>query len=179
MRSKHVRVVPYSREWPQIFQRFANNYRQWLGDLLLQAEHVGSTSVPDLPAKPIIDIDLVIARENFPLVRAILEDHGYHYEGDLGIDDREAFGYSQLSFFSDREVPAHHLYVCPLDSAELRRHLLFRDFLCTHSEWVSRYGDLKMNLALAHPEDINAYMAGKHQFINQILKIAVKEKHTQ
>lgn len=175
MRTKQVRVKPYSKKWPLYFQRFASYYHQWLGKLLLRVEHVGSTSVPGLAAKPILDIDLVIVRENFPLVRTILENHGYYYEGDLGIKDREAFSYSHLSFFSDQDVPTHHLYVCPQDSEQLHQHLLFRNFLRAHPEWVARYGKLKMSLALAHPFDIEEYIAGKHQLVNEILDLAIQE----
>ena len=119
MITKHVVVLPYDPRWALDFQIIRDLIREALGPLALGIEHVGSTSVRGLSAKPIIDLDVII-RDNTLLndVIAALRKIGYEYEGDLGIAGREAFKYT-----GQGNLPAHHLYVCPKDSAELKRHL--------------------------------------------------------
>ncbi|MDP3130288.1 MAG: GrpB family protein, partial [Bacillota bacterium] len=136
-----------------------------LEDAVLAIEHVGSTAVPGLAAKPVIDIDVVIATlADFPLVRTRLESIGYRHEGDLGIPGREAFKYEDK-----RHLMKHHLYVCTADAAELKRHLAFRDHLRTHADDREAYGAVKRAAALRHPEDIEGYMADKADLIAAIL----------
>ena len=108
MKTGHVVVLPYDRGWAQDFSDISSEIRKALGGLALDIVHVGSTSVPGLSAKPIIDIDVVI-RENALLSTVIsaLEGIGYHHEGDLGIAGREAFRYE-----GKEHLQKHHLYVC-------------------------------------------------------------------
>jgi len=101
-----------------------------LGDTVLRIEHVGSTSVEGLSAKPIIDIDIVIKDHSaFELVKEKLALIGYVHEGDLEIKDREAFKYVGKEYLQQ-----HHLYVCPQNSAELARHITFRNYLRNNQE---------------------------------------------
>lgn len=94
MRTKDIVVLPYQKEWKEDFQAIARELQIALGELALSIEHVGSTSVEGLAAKPIIDIDVVIARESFSQVKKSLAAISYSHEGNLGIEDREAFSYS-------------------------------------------------------------------------------------
>lgn len=135
MKTKKVIVMPYNNQWSKEFEKIKIEVSAALGQLAVSLEHVGSTSVQGLWAKPIIDIDVVIPdNKSLPQVIDRLEKIGYHYEGNLGIEEREAFRYDNKP-----ELMLHHLYVCPLDSKELKRHLVFRDFLRTHSEAVEEY----------------------------------------
>ncbi len=128
--TKSVVVLPYDEQWEQTFARIKDEILKALGTLALRIEHVGSTSVRGLSAKPIIDIDVVIKDYSvFDAVAAALEEIGYHHEGDLGIAMREAFRYD-----GKEHLQKHHLYVCPQDSAELKRHLAFRDYLRSDPE---------------------------------------------
>jgi len=164
--TKHVVVVPYDDRWPRAFLEIRAELAIALGSAVLAIEHVGSTAVPGLSAKPVIDIDIVIASlADFPEVRTRLEGIGYRHEGNLGIAGREAFKYEEK-----RHLMKHHLYVCTADAAELKRHLAFRDHLRTHPEDRDAYGDVKRIAALHHPDDIDGYMAEKADIIAAILR---------
>lgn len=167
MKTKHVVVIPYSPEWKTEFIKIKAELQSALGDSVLAIEHVGSTSVEGLAAKPIIDIDIVIeSYDDFQTVRENLESIGYSHEGDLGVKDREAFKY-----LDKPHLMRHHLYVCPKDSMELKRHIAFRNFLRMdeHQEDRSTYGNLKLELAKRFPYDIDSYMAGKDACVKAIL----------
>ena len=124
MRTKKVIVLPYDTAWADDFNAIKRELEDALGELAITVEHVGSTSVVGMSAKPCIDIDVVIEDYSvFERVREALSDIGYIHEGDLGIKDREAFKYEDKP-----HLQKHHLYVCPEASKELHRHLTFRDF---------------------------------------------------
>jgi len=164
MGTKHVVVLPYDEAWKKDFEEIKAELMAVLGGLVLSVEHVGSTSVPGLAAKPIIDIDVVIEDTDcFEKVKTALETIGYQHEGDLGIPDREAFKYD-----GKEHLRKHHLYVCAKDSDELKRHLSFRDYLRTHPEAVKEYGRIKEEGARLYPNDIDSYIEYKAPFIENI-----------
>ena len=143
MRTAKVIVLPYDRAWRTDFEAIRAEIGIALGDLILGIEHVGSTSVEGLSAKPCIDIDVIIRDYSvFDAVAGRLAAIGYVHEGDLGIRDREAFRYQDKPHLQN-----HHLYVCPRDSAELHRHITFRDYLRTHPEAVRKYSRVKETAA--------------------------------
>ena len=159
-----VIVVDYDPAWPQLFEQLRDRVVAALGDLVVAVEHVGSTAVPGLPAKPIIDLDVVIpAIADLPAAIERLATLGYVHRGDLGITGREAFS-------RPPDTPPHHLYVCARDSAELRRHLLFRDYLRAHPEDARAYGALKRQLAARFRDDREAYTEAKTAFVADILR---------
>ena len=166
MKTKQVIVTPYDPAWVLAFNAIRAELAAALGDLALRIEHVGSTSVPGLAAKPIIDIDVVIADgAALPAVIDALAAIGYIHEGDLGIPDREAFRYD-----TKPHLQMHHLYVCPADSAELHRHLSFRDFLRSHPDAAQRYGTVKQQAAALYPTDIDQYIAYKSECIADLYR---------
>ena len=127
-------------------------------------EHVGSTSVPGLAAKPIIDLEIVVASASLvPMAIEGLAKLGYAHRGDLGIEGREAFD-------SPSGLPAHHLYVCVLDNTALKNHLTIRDYLRRHSAAAEKYGNLKKKLARQFPTDIDRYSAAKTDFLLEVLR---------
>ncbi|MCR4622508.1 MAG: GrpB family protein [Clostridiales bacterium] len=164
MVTRHVVVLPYDKNWAEAFKAIEAELKAALGDLALAIEHVGSTSVPGLWAKPIIDIDAVI-KDRSQLDDAIQELNriGYRHEGDLGIPGREAFGYE-----GKQHLMQHHLYVCAEASGELKRHLAFRDYLRAHPGAVSEYSRVKREAAALYPYDIDSYIAHKSPFIEKI-----------
>lgn len=164
MKTKHVIVEDYNPEWKNEFERIKNELLTVLSGKINSIEHVGSTSVEGLAAKPIIDIDVVIDK-NFEEVKKALESIGYIYEGDLGISGREAFDYKNKS-----HLMVHHLYVCNKDNEELYRHITFRDYLRQHKEDRYRYSSIKKEMALKYPEDIDSYIEGKQPVILDIYK---------
>lgn len=164
MRTKNVIVVSYDPKWKTDFENIRRELANAIGDLALRIEHVGSTSVEGLSAKPIIDIDVVIRDYSvFDSVAARLKSIGYLHEGDLGIQDREAFRYANKP-----HLQAHHLYVCPQDSKELLRHIVFRDFLRNRPDAVKKYSDVKREAAKLFPHDIEQYMAYKSACIAEL-----------
>lgn len=166
MRAKQVKVVPYDPAWPRMFESIRQEILDLLGDLEVTVHHVGSTAVPGMSAKPIIDLDVELRNSSdFPAVRNRLQMAGYFHEGDLGIEGREAFGYE-----GKVHLQKHHLYVCASDSRELHRHLTFRNYLRTHPEAVREYSGVKEAAAAQHPDSIEGYMAFKHDCIAAIYR---------
>jgi len=150
-------VLPYDSAWKAAFEEIRKEIEQAAGDLIVDIEHVGSTSVEGMSAKPCIDLDVVIPDHTvFDAVADRLKAIGYFHEGDLGIKGREAFRYS-----GKPHLMTHHLYVCPRDSRELHRHVTFRNFLKSHPEAVKQYSTVKETAARLFPDDIDRYMAYK------------------
>lgn len=163
MTGQPVHIADYDPQWPATFEQLRVQIADALGTLALRIEHVGSTAVPGLAAKPIIDLDVVIgAVSDLPAVTARLRMLGYQPEGDLGIPGREAFT-------TPPSAPPHHLYVCALDSRELARHLTFRDFLRTHPDAADAYAQLKRSLADRFRDERAAYAEAKTAFVEQVL----------
>ena len=164
MKTKKIHVLPYDPQWRVNFESICRELTLALGELALRIEHVGSTSVEGLHAKPIIDIDVVI-RDTTPMDAVIgaLAEIGYQHEGDLGIPQREAFCYDNKP-----HLQKHHLYVCPESSPELRRHTAFRDYLRTHPQDAAEYGRIKREAVRLYPEDMAGYIAHKGTFIAKV-----------
>lgn len=140
-------VIEYDSKWPQHFEALSEVLRQALGDHARHIHHVGSTSIPGMLAKPIIDIDVeLVPGVPVEYATAVLGSIGYEFEGDRGIRDRYAYKNVSVAvpFSEHRDVwPDHHLYVCPHNSLELARHLLFRDRLRSSSELRDAYVEIK------------------------------------
>ena len=167
MRTAKVTVLPYNEGWRSDFEKIKNELENAIGDMVIAIEHVGSTSVQGMSAKPCIDIDVVIKDYSvFDIVVAKLADIGYIHEGDLGIKDREAFKYTNKP-----HLQTHHLYVCPQYSAELHRHITFRDYLRTHPEAVNEYSKVKEKAAQLFPDDIDSYIEFKSPCIAKLYKL--------
>jgi GrpB-like predicted nucleotidyltransferase (UPF0157 family) len=158
-----VIVVDYDPSWPEHFLFFQKRIAGALGSMADAIEHVGSTAVPDLPAKPIIDIDVLLATETeLDAVVDRLAKLGYVHQGNLGIPEREAFAAPV------HDVP-HHLYVCPPGSRTFQEHLAFRDYLRTHPGKANVYAGLKRSLSLQFRDDRHAYTSGKSAFVAEIV----------
>ena len=164
MRTRHITVVPYDPQWVVDFEAIKVEIVAAVGDLILTVEHVGSTAVEDLWAKPIIDLDVVIAdTTTLPAVIGGLAAIGYIHEGDLGIEGREAFRYD-----GKPHLRKHHLYVCPQNSKELHHHLTFRSYLRSHPEAVEEYSRIKEQAAQLDPNSIDDYIAHKSACIQTL-----------
>ena len=164
MRTKRVVVVPYDEAWKNAFEEIKTEIEAEIGALIIGIEHVGSTSVEGMSAKPCIDIDVIIKDYSvFDEIVRKLGAIGYIHEGDLGIKDREAFKYTDKP-----HLMLHHLYVCPQDSEELRRHITFRDFLRKNPEAVKEYSMVKEKAAALFPDEIEQYIAFKAPCIEEL-----------
>ena len=164
-------VSEYDPGWPTFFEQIRATLWPVVQDVATAIEHVGSTSVSGLAAKPIIDIDIIIPpQHNIGQVIARLEPLGYTHLGTLGIAGRDAFR-------QENALPKHHLYVCPADSIGLRNHLAVRDYLRTHPEAVQAYSELKRSLASTFRHDIDRYVDGKTDFIISLLRQSSLSQH--
>ena len=174
MDQQAIIIENYSPQWPVAFEQLKTVYNSRLQPFIEGIEHVGSTAVPGLAAKPILDIDIIIKdKTHFGRIKATLESWGYYYEGERGIPGREAFAKQTGTTPEDgsgKNWPAHHLYVCLQDSYSLRNHLSLRDFLRTNPGIAEQYGQLKKQLAEKYRYDIDSYVENKTAFITAILE---------
>lgn len=162
-RTKDVTLVDYDPSWVERFGAIRDRLGPVLGDYAAGVEHVGSTAVPGMPAKDVVDIDVVIRRsEDLAFVVERLAEIGYVYLGDLGIAGREAFG-------APLDWPRHNLYVCAIGAQELLRHLAFRDALRADGALAQQYAELKRELAARFPHDVDTYAEEKSPFIIGVL----------
>ena len=157
--------MPHTERWHDLFAEEEDRLRVAVGEYALAIEHVGSTAICGLWAKPIIDIAVAV-REIADAGRCVipLERIGYEYRGEQGIPGRHLFGKG--------EPRTHHLHLVEMGSDFWRSHLLFRDYLRQHREVRERYEKLKRELAQKHEEDREAYTEGKAEFIEGVLEVA-------
>ena len=159
-------VVPYDPDWPARFEIIRSELIDALATVPIEAiEHVGSTSVPGLAAKPVIDVDVVVAADQVRPAVAALEAIGYSSLGDLGIRDRHAMRAPDTG-------PRRNVYVTVSGCVQLRNHLGVRDALRSDAALRDRYGDLKLELARREYVDIDGYVADKSPLLDVILERA-------
>ncbi|TCZ69293.1 GrpB family protein [Paenibacillus albiflavus] len=160
-----IEVIPYNPEWKAEFEKIQEMIFSYIGDLILTIEHVGSTSVEGLSAKPIIDLDVVIeSLDVLPSIIERLEQEGYEYEGNLGTEGREAF----RRRYNDGCMK-YHLYVCPKDGKGFLEHIAFRDYLRANESARKDYELLKIKLAETYRYDIDNYSLMKTEFVADVL----------
>lgn len=159
-----VEVVAWSPDWAEQFEEVAETLRAAVAHIPgARVEHVGSTSVPGLAAKPVLDIDVIVDREHVPAAVAALARVGYVHRGDLGVADREAFHAPDRS-------PHRHVYVCTAGSMNVRNHLAVRDVLRRREDLREAYADVKRRLADDPAMDIDVYLAGKSVVLQEVLR---------
>ncbi|MEN2767043.1 GrpB family protein [Ornithinibacillus xuwenensis] len=165
---RSVSVVPYRKEWPSLFQSEVAELKKIFGLEVDHIYHIGSTAVPGLAAKPIIDIMPVVHDINrIDDFHDAMIGIGYEPRGENGIPGRRYFQ-------KGGNNRTHHVHVYEQGSQEIKRHLAFRDYLRTHRSAVKRYGELKKELAKQHPFDMDSYIRGKHNVVLEIESEAIK-----
>jgi len=170
--SELVKLEEYNPEWISWFETIRLFFESKLKPYLIRVEHVGSTSIPGMVAKPIIDFDIVIRISDFEEIRRRLENEGYVHQGDLGIPEREAFAHENEDL--KNQLPPHHLYVCDINSRELHRHIMFRDYLRQHPDDATEYSKIKLYLVKKHSGDRESYIQGKDEIVQSILERALE-----
>ncbi|HEV2797394.1 MAG TPA: GrpB family protein [Nocardioides sp.] len=160
-----VQVVDWSPQWVEQFEAVAAVLRDALHAVRsAEVEHVGSTSVPGLAAKPILDIDVVVDATEVPAAVAALEAVGYVHRGDRGVAGRAAF--------HAPDEPRRHVYVCTAGTTNVRNHLAVRDVLRTRDDLRDAYAAVKIALAADPDMDIETYVAGKSAVLQQVLEVS-------
>jgi GrpB-like predicted nucleotidyltransferase (UPF0157 family) len=156
-----IKILPYAPLWPKEFAIEAPRIKNALGENCLFIHHIGSTSVPGLCAKPIIDI-LCVANNIMTVDKSTMamQKLGYIALGEYGIPFRR--------FFQNGNESTHHVHIFEKCNLEIKRHLKFRDWMRLHQDDRNAYAKLKQELAKKYPNDITAYCLGKDAFINNI-----------
>lgn len=170
-------IQEYKESWPDDFTAISNIINEALAGLKISIEHIGSTSIPGLAAKPIIDTDIVYyLPDDFEKIKSRLEKIGYYHNGNQGIPDREVF--KRAAAATKNEVLdsiAHHLYVCPVHSEELQKHILLRDHLLKNEAARIQYQTMKFEIAEEAKHDRKKYAELKEiktkTFINSVIEI--------
>lgn len=159
---KNIEVVPYSLQWPEMFASEAELVKQALGNNCITIHHIGSTSVPGLSAKPIIDILPVVRNiQEVDKATKAMESLGYEAKGEYGIAFRRYFQ-------KGKDIRTHNVHVYQEGDPEISRYLKFRDWMRSHTSDAESYGKLKLELAKKFPYDILQYCNGKDTFVANI-----------
>lgn len=166
---RNVTIVAYDEQWPDLFKAESSLLQITLGRVISRVHHIGSTSVPGLAAKPVIDILLeVIDLNELDSLNAALERAGYTARGENGIPNRRYFtkGGDQRS---------HQVHAFAIGDTQIIKHLAFRDYLIKNKKTAELYTEIKHAAALASKNDIHRYSALKADFIQHHLRLALIE----
>jgi GrpB-like predicted nucleotidyltransferase (UPF0157 family) len=167
---RKVEVVPHDPRWRDAFEAEARRVAAALGENVVAVHHIGSTAIPNIYAKPIINL-LVEVREIAEVDgrSPAMESLGYEAMGEYGIPGRRYFRKD-----NEEGIRTHHIHAFENGSAEVERHLAFRDYMIAHPLEAQRYSELKRKLAEEHPRSIDGYMDGKDGFIKEVDRRAAR-----
>lgn len=160
-----IKIVDYDPEWPRLFVARRRDVEALLGELVLRIEHIGSTSVPGLAAKPKIDMDAVVCPQHLTEAVERVKPAGFAFHGD-------PYGEGRWTFTHGYGAYGIRVYVCAQDNRAHMDRVIFRDWLRTHTDDAAAYGALKRRLAAEAKGDWNFYTGGKSQFVATIVKLA-------
>ncbi|HKR00539.1 MAG TPA: GrpB family protein [Pyrinomonadaceae bacterium] len=159
-----VKVVPHNPQWRDAFEAEAKHVAAALGENVVAIHHIGSTAIPSIYAKPVIDF-LVEVRDIAEVDDRSLamKSLGYEVMGEFGITGRRYFRKDNQA-----GIRTHNIHTFEAGTAEVERHLAFRDYMIAHPEDAQRYSELKRRLADEHPQSMDGYMDGKNGFIKEM-----------
>lgn len=161
--ARRIEVVPYDPNWLAMFDAEAEDIAVILGAELVAIHHIGSTSIPAIKAKPVIDLLVEVHDiEKMDDFNADMVALGYEPMGEYGIPGRRFFRKP------DEFTRTHHVHVFGAGHPDIERHLDFRDYLIAHPEEAQAYSRMKEGLAREYPEDVERYTEGKDAFIKEI-----------
>lgn len=167
LKRKTVKLFLYTPEWTKSFKKEKKGLQNILGDVAVDIQHFGSTAIPSLPAKPIIDILIAVSNlKNIDEFMTPLKKLGYEYRRDAGVPGR--------LFFAKRSKTkiTHHLHFVKINSRSWKDNLLFRDYLQKHKKVTNEYANLKRELEKKFSSDRESYLLGKEKFIKKVIKEA-------
>ena len=159
-----VELRPHDDRWPKLFVAEANRLRRALGPVVLAVEHIGSTAIPDMPAKPLLD--MMAAVTDGAMIERLTADLaalGYEDCGAAGVPERRLFAKGPP------EQRTHHLSLVPIGAAYWRDQILFRDFLRANGEAAAAYAALKQDLLQRYRTARPDYTDGKSDFVSNVL----------
>lgn len=165
---RQVILAPHQSSWAKMFDEEARRIRAILSANALAIHHIGSTAIPGIVAKPIIDMLVAVADlECVDRCNGDMATIGYEAKGAHGIPMRRYFRKE-----NDCGIRTHHVHIYLSSSPEIDRHLAFRDFLNAHPDWANAYSNLKMKLAAKHAYCTQDYQEGKSEFVTSIGQLA-------
>jgi GrpB-like predicted nucleotidyltransferase (UPF0157 family) len=164
--NRPILVVDYDPQWPVLFEQEKERIIAALGSYLLTVQHIGSTAVPGLAAKPVIDIGVGIrSLADAPFLISRIEKLAYVYEPTL----EQLLPQRRFFWKGTPTVHTYHLHMAEVDDAVLVRPLQFRDYLRKHPDAAVEYGALKKELAKRCGQEMEAYVAGKTGFVENVM----------
>jgi len=169
-----VKLIPHETEWEAEAQRTVARLQAILGPVIRDIQHVGSTAIPAIKAKPIIDI--AVAVEDFADVLARekeMNDFGFYYRPNAGLEEQILFA-SGSYYEGTGDIQTHFIHIVPVGSKSWKHYIHFRDYMNSHPEAAKAYEDLKVSLEAKtqHDPGRERYLQGKHDFILSILQLA-------
>ncbi|MDD5318266.1 MAG: GrpB family protein [Candidatus Pacebacteria bacterium] len=166
-------LVPYSEKWILDYQEEAEKIKNVFGNNYIDIQHIGSTSIPNMLSKPIIDVAVLIASsENANDFIAPLEKLGYVYKPEISSPERH--------FFKKGSPTKYHLSIAYTDKGSYwKRQILFRDYLIQHDEARKEYEQYKLNLLREDATIDRSYKGNKEEFVQKILSLAEKSENTK
>ena len=164
---RSMKIVEYSADWPMLYEQEVVLLREVLGSEIVRAHHIGSTAVPGLAAKPIIDILLEVrSLERLDDLNESMEEIKYQPRGEFGIPGRRYYPKGD----DDR---THHVHAFAVDDPQIKNHLAFRDYLRAHPAAVAEYAAIKQSASVAHGTDPEGYVAFKGSFVERTVAKAL------
>ncbi len=167
---RHVQVYPPNSQWARDFDAEAAQIALALGNNVAHIHHIGSTSIPNIYAKPVIDLLVEVNDiDQVDTGNGAMAALGYTVMGEYGIPGRRYFRKDNAE-----GVRTHHVHTFQVDSPEITRHLAFRDFMIAHPGCAQQYSELKRTLSAQYPKDIDGYMDGKDEFVKTMEQRALQ-----
>ncbi len=166
-----VKLEKHNSQWAELFEQEKKMLLKKFPNTILEISHGGSTAIPTIPAKPIIDMfAVVLSLKDEGSMRKGLEEMSYEYRGEEGVPERI------LYVKGKPELRTYHLQLVERKSDEWKNHILVRDYFLKHPKVAKKYAELKIKLAKKYSDDRKAYSHGKDAFIKLIIKKAKKEE---
>jgi GrpB-like predicted nucleotidyltransferase (UPF0157 family) len=167
---RKVEVVPHDPRWRDAFEEESKHLAAALGENVVAVHHMGSTAIPNIYAKPVVDLLVEVRDINEVDGRSsAMESLGYEVMGEYGIPGRRYFRKD-----NQEGIRTHNVHAFEAESAEVERHLAFRDYMIAHPVEAQDYSELKRKLAEEHPQSLDGYMDGKDGFIKEMERRAAQ-----
>ncbi len=165
-----VELVDYNENWVKEYEEEEKLLKDVLKDKIIEIHHIGSTSIPGLKAKPVIDILIVIdSLKNISEIEELLKPYDYENRGPQGVEDRFFFAKGP------EDARTHYIHFTEPNSNTYYNQILFKKYLINHPEYIQKYCDLKQNLAEKYANERPKYTQGKNDFIKKVIDLAKKE----
>ena len=176
LKRKTVKLITYNPKWAELFKKEKQRFKKTFGDTIKAIEHVGSTAIPGISAKPIIDINIGV--KSLEIARGMkgkFKKLGYSYRPFVPGHTKEKLKEQELYVKGPETKRTYYIHVTIYNSDYWKRNLLFRNYLRKNSSRAKQYTELKRRLAEKYTNDRETYTKSKEQFINETIKMAKKE----